>query len=82
MATTITKSGGAVSRLGAIGSQEWWHCRICGDVWPIARPENSQGVSRAAAEARLHIATHAQAQHSASAAWHRTAALGPSEKQR
>lgn len=83
MKATSTETGRVVSRLGAIGHQEWWHCRTCGDVWPTPRDGNYSGRSHAVTEARLHVATHTQSQHVENPSWQRTPALGPaSEKHR
>ena len=83
MKATKTKAGGAVSRLGAIGNHEWWHCRTCGDVWQTTTPDRLSGLSHGATEARLHLATHVEPQHAGRHLWHREAAFRPmSEKQR
>jgi hypothetical protein len=72
----------SVSRLGAIGNHEWWHCRTCGGVWATPRTETSTPRLQAATEARLHVATHAQSEHLRHAAWQRTPPLRAMEKHR
>lgn len=71
MKSIETNAGPAVTRLGAIGNHQWWHCRTCGDVWSTSLGEDSAARPQAVAEARRHVATHAGSQHSRTASWQR-----------
>jgi hypothetical protein len=82
MGAINTNRDRAVGRLGAIGNQDWWHCRECGDVWATARDRNIRDGAAAAGEARLHAATHARLEARRPAPY-RTPVFRPmSEKQR
>lgn len=71
MKSSGTDQDQAVTRLGAIGNAEWWHCRTCGEVWTTTLNVGSSAGPQLVAEARRHAATHARLQHSKSASWQR-----------
>lgn len=82
MATVGEGAARAVRRLGVIGDHEWWHCRICGDVWQTARAGRDFAASHAASEVRRHTASHGHAQAGRALRRHAPALRSMNEKHR